>query len=106
MRHLIACCDGTWMTAAKQSNVNRLRAAVVTPEGRPEPFYVAGAGVSDNPLDALRGGLTGADLEQSIKAGYRWLAQEYRPGDHVALFGYSRGAYTARSVTGLISRVG
>jgi hypothetical protein len=106
MRHLIACCDGTWMTAAKQSNVNRLRAAVVTPEGRPEPFYVAGAGVSDNPLDALRGGLTGADLEQSIKAGYRWLAQEYRPGDHVALFGYSRGAYTARSVAGLISRVG
>ncbi|GAA0928955.1 DUF2235 domain-containing protein [Pseudonocardia zijingensis] len=106
MRHLIACCDGTWMTAVKQSNVSRLRAAVVTQPGEPEPLYVEGAGVSDNPIDALRGGLTGADLDRSITAGYRWLAREYRPGDQVALFGYSRGAYTARSIAGMISRVG
>jgi hypothetical protein len=106
MRHLIACCDGTWMTAVKQSNVSRLHGAVVTPAGHPEPLYVEGAGVSDNPIDALRGGLMGADLDKSIKTGYRWLAQQYQPDDHIALFGYSRGAYTARSIAGMISRVG
>lgn len=106
MRHLVICCDGTWQTITKQSNVGRLHSAVVTPAGHPEPHYVKGAGASGNPVEALRGGLIGADLESSIKDGYRWLAQEYRPGDRIALFGYSRGAYTARSVAGMISRVG
>jgi hypothetical protein len=106
MRHLVVCCDGTWATITKQTNVSRLHTALVTPAGHPEPHYVRGAGASRNPINMMRGGLTGADLATSIKDGYRWLAREYRPGDHIALFGYSRGAYTARSLAGMICRVG
>jgi hypothetical protein len=106
VRHLIVCCDGTWQNAAKKSNVSRLCEAVVTPAGHPEPHYIEGPGVSRNPVNALRGGLTGADLSRGILDGYRWLAQEYRPGDRIALFGFSPGAYTARSIAGMIGRAG
>jgi hypothetical protein len=63
MRQLVVCCDGTWQTITKQTNVGRLHSAVVTPAGHPVPHYVKGAGATGNPVDALRGGLTGADLE-------------------------------------------
>ncbi len=106
MRHLIVCCDGTWQNIAQQSNVSRFRAAVVTPPGDPEPHYVKGAGVSRNPVARIRSGLTGADLSAGITDGYRWLVTHHRAGDRIALFGFSRGAYTARSIAGMIARVG
>jgi hypothetical protein len=106
VRHLVVCCDGTWQGVAQHSNVSRLAAAVVTPPGDPEPRYVKGVGVSWNPVDVVRGGLTGAGLAAGIKDGYRWLVQEFRAGDRIAVFGFSRGAYTARSLAGMIGRVG
>jgi hypothetical protein len=106
MRHLVVCCDGTWQDVAQHSNVSRLHTALIPPPGDPEPLYVKGVGVSSNPVDMLRGGLTGAGLAAGIKAGYRWLVREFRAGDRVAVFGFSRGAYTARSLAGMIGRVG
>src|SRR3954447_7105283 len=101
LRHLVVCCDGTWQDVAQHSNVSRLHQAVVTPPDDPEPLYVKGVGVSTNPVDVLRGGLTGAGLSASIKDGYRWLVREFRHGDRAAIFGFSRGAYTARSLAGM-----
>jgi hypothetical protein len=106
LRHLIVCCDGTWQDVAQHSNVSRLHTAIVTPPGHPEPLYVRGVGVSWNPVDVLRGGLTGAGLSDGIKEGYHWLVREFRQGDRIAVFGFSRGAYTARSLAGMIGRVG
>lgn len=106
MRHLIVCCDGTWQNIAQQSNVSRFHSAVVTPTGHPTPHYVKGAGVSRNVVARIRGGLTGADLSAGITDGYRWLVTHHRAGDRIALFGFSRGAYTARSIAGMIGRVG
>jgi hypothetical protein len=106
VRQLVVCCDGTWQDVAQQSNVSRLHAALVVPPGHPEPEYVKGVGVSWNPVNALRGGLIGAGLSAGIKKGYRWLAREFRHGDRIAVFGFSRGAYTARSLAGMIGRVG
>jgi hypothetical protein len=106
MRHLIVCCDGTWQNVAQQSNVSRFHSAVVTPPGSPEPHYIRGVGISRNPVAVLRGGITGADLSAGIINGYRWLVETYRTGDRIAVFGFSRGAYTARSLAGMIGRVG
>ena len=106
MRRLIVCCDGTWQNVAQDSNVSRLHAAIVTPAGDPEPLYIKGVGVSRSPVDAVRGGLTGAGLSESITDGYRWVARHFRPGDRLAIFGFSRGAYSARSLAGMIGRVG
>jgi hypothetical protein len=103
---LSVCCDGTWQDVAQDSNVSRLHAAIVPAPGDPEPRYVPGVGVSPDLLDRLRGGLTGAGLDKAITDGYRWLVQNFRPGDRIAVFGFSRGAYTARSLAGMIGRVG
>jgi Uncharacterized alpha/beta hydrolase domain (DUF2235) len=106
MRDLIVCCDGTWMDIAAHSNVSRLHGAIVTPPGDPQPLYVKGVGVSLNPVRALSGGLTGAGLTAAITDGYRWLVQNFRPGDRISVFGFSRGAYAARSLAGMVGRVG
>lgn len=106
MAHLVVCCDGTWQSVAAHSNVSRLHAAIVPAAGDPKPLYVRGVGVSRNPVDVLRGGLTGAGLDRSITDGYRWLVRQFRRGDRISVFGFSRGAYTARSLAGMIGRVG
>ena len=56
--------------------------------------------------DRLLGGAFGFGLFDAIKAGYRWLALNYDPGDEIFVLGFSRGAYTARSLVGMIGRVG
>jgi hypothetical protein len=105
-RRLSVCCDGTWLGVRQDSNVARLHRAIVPAPGDPEPLYVKGVGVSGNPVDVVEGGLTGAGLSRSITAGYRWLVEQFRAGDRVAVFGFSRGAYTARSLVGMVGRVG
>jgi uncharacterized protein (DUF2235 family) len=56
--------------------------------------------------EKLLGGLFGWKLSRNITDAYIWLAQQFEPGDQVFVFGFSRGAYTARSFVGLISRCG
>jgi hypothetical protein len=48
----------------------------------------------------------GAGLSNNVREGYRWLMQNYNEGDEIFLFGFSRGAFTARSLAGLIARCG
>ncbi|MEX0969353.1 MAG: DUF2235 domain-containing protein [Paracoccaceae bacterium] len=49
---------------------------------------------------------SGLEVNQSIIQGYGHLCKNYKPGDRIMLFGYSRGAYAVRSIAGLIDRVG
>lgn len=51
-------------------------------------------------------GAFGVGLEDSLRAGYGFLAHNYVKGDEIYLFGFSRGAYTARSIAGLASSFG
>ncbi|QOL80864.1 DUF2235 domain-containing protein [Pseudooceanicola spongiae] len=50
--------------------------------------------------------LLGRGINRQIQRAYGHLASRYRPGDRVFLFGYSRGAYAARSLAGIIDRIG
>jgi uncharacterized protein (DUF2235 family) len=63
-------------------------------------------GVGSTWYERLPGGLLGTGLDLNIQQGYKWLSQRYREGDKVFLFGFSRGAYTARSLVGLIRKCG
>ncbi|HRO15149.1 MAG TPA: DUF2235 domain-containing protein, partial [Paracoccus sp. (in: a-proteobacteria)] len=49
---------------------------------------------------------TGRGLEDRIAAAYGWLASSWHPGDPIFIFGYSRGAFSARSLAGMIAQVG
>jgi uncharacterized protein (DUF2235 family) len=68
--------------------------------------YLHGVGDSDNFLARLLGGALGAGLITRIVRGYTFVSRSYAPGDRIFLVGFSRGAYTARALAGMISAKG
>ncbi|MCC6237494.1 MAG: DUF2235 domain-containing protein [Dehalococcoidia bacterium] len=99
MRRLVICCDGTWNVPAHNTNVRKLFASVARSEEQPEPYYDPG-------VDGLLGGLFGEGISANIRDAYRWLCQNYQPDDQLYLFGFSRGAFTVRSLVGFIRVAG
>jgi hypothetical protein len=110
-RRLIACCDGTWNMPDRHghtTNVVRLVRSIrsCAQAGISQiVFYHPGVGTG-NFLDKWIGGGTGIGLSENVRSAYAWFVDNYEDGDEIFLFGFSRGAYTARSVAGLIAHVG
>lgn len=69
-------------------------------------YYQAGVGTEESWWDHIYGGGTGAGLSENIREAYSFLAMNYLPGDQIFLLGFSRGAFTARSIGAMISCVG
>ena len=69
-------------------------------------YYHSGVGTEGGLLDWLAGGATGMGLVRNVQSAYQWLTTAYEPGDRVALFGFSRGAYTVRSLAGMLGACG
>lgn len=113
---LIVCCDGTWVNAAGKgsrsappTNVSRLIRALQPTSLKGEPqivLYHAGVGSSGQLLDAAVGGAFGLGLDQDIRDLFQFLCFNYHGGDRIVLVGFSRGAFTARSVADLVASVG
>jgi uncharacterized protein (DUF2235 family) len=112
MRRLIVCCDGTWNTPDQiaVTNVRRLYHALDDTDQRENEqlvYYQSGVGTGGGDLLGwLSGGVAGVGLSQNVMDAYRWLSTTYRHEDRIALFGFSRGAYTARSLAGMIAACG
>lgn len=109
-KRIVICSDGTWNTPDQKhvsSVVHMARAiAPTSPDGESQiVFYDRGVGTG-NLLDRLTGGALGHGLDRNIEDGYRFLVHNYGDGDEIYLFGFSRGAYTARSLGGLIRNSG
>jgi uncharacterized protein (DUF2235 family) len=115
VKRLIICCDGTWNRADQEqngtpcpTNVVKLayRIAKHDTAGTPQVvFYDQGVGTG-NVVDRFSGGAFGDGLEDNIYDAYRFLIANYEPGDEIFLFGFSRGAFTARSIAGMIRKCG
>jgi uncharacterized protein (DUF2235 family) len=111
MKHLIICLDGTWSDGnapAPQTNIAVLAGIIdPNPAGAPEQrvYYDAGVGTGGL-IDRIAGGMFGKGLSANVLAAYRFLCQFYEPGDRIYVFGYSRGAFTARSLCGFMSASG
>jgi uncharacterized protein (DUF2235 family) len=104
-KRIIFCADGTWDGAANSTNVYKIfKALNFTAEQC--PIYDDGVGSDGNPLLKFVGGAFGVGLDQKIKDGYTRISHLYEAGDQVFLFGFSRGAYTARSLGGMIALCG
>ena len=69
-------------------------------------YYQAGVGTRSGRLARLWGDATGAGLKLNVREAYGFVCHNYRDGDEIYLFGFSRGAYTARAIAGLISQYG
>ncbi|MFP5206264.1 MAG: DUF2235 domain-containing protein [Acidobacteriota bacterium] len=105
-KRIVFCADGTWDDPNSDSNVCQLYNAIENLPGAQVPMYDSGVGANGLGLDKWLGGGLGAGLFQKIKDGYSAIAGHYQPGDLIFLFGFSRGAYTARSLAGMISICG
>ena len=68
--------------------------------------YLHGVGDSHNALVKLLGGAFGAGIIERIVRGYTFISREYDPGDRITIAGFSRGAYTARALAGMIASQG
>lgn len=109
-KRLVVCCDGTWDVPDRRggpSNVTKLALAIAPCDEqgmRQLCLYLKGVGTGVS--DRWRGGAFGFGLSKNVLAAYRYLVMNYEPGDEIFLFGFSRGAYTARSTAGLIRNCG
>ncbi len=103
--------DGTWNAAdskGDETNVARLSRAVRANSGdKPQiALYLRGVGTSGPWFQQFLDGATGDGVDDNIRAAYMFLSQNYLPGDEIFLFGFSRGAFTARSLAGFIGKCG
>ncbi len=99
------CADGTWDTVSSLTNVYRLYCSLLVSSAQ-VPLYDDGVGADCGDFTKLLDGAFGFGLFQKIKDGYSGVAHLYEPGDEIFLFGFSRGAYTARSLAGMIAACG
>ena len=113
-KRLVICCDGTWNSPDQvrggkpaPTNVVKIALAVAPTDstGREQrTFYHQGIGT--NRWDRMRGGVFGFGLSRDVREVYRFLVQNFTPGDEIFFFGFSRGAYTARSAAGFVRNCG
>ncbi len=115
-QRLVLCLDGTWNN--RDSSTNVLHQAVLTSQGDTGDGFVQKVyydeGVGNGVLDGISGGGFGIGLERNVREAYNWLVAHFNDAgrvskytaDEIYIFGFSRGAYTARSLVGFISRCG
>ncbi|MCG2665731.1 DUF2235 domain-containing protein [Bradyrhizobium sp. GCM10023182] len=103
MKKLAIYLDGTFNTLNNNTNVWRLKS--LTAETTDQRVYYS-QGVGTIRGEAVRGGVAGYGIDDEIIQAYTWLIENFDDGDEIFIFGFSRGAYTARSLSGLISKCG
>jgi uncharacterized protein (DUF2235 family) len=114
MKRLIVCCDGTWNRpdevrdgVAAPTNVAKITLALADEDAdgnEQRLHYLTGVGTRRG--ERFTGGAFGVGLSRNVQDGYRFLVDNYEPGDKLYFFGFSRGAYTARSLAGLVRNSG
>lgn len=125
-RKLVVCCDGTWNTPRNETNVFRtyrfLRERLGSPAevtqkdgvrtcgGRTadgsEVLLFYDQGVGTDWFSRLVGGAAGVGLSDNVRDAYHFLGHNFEPGSEIYVFGFSRGAYTARSLCGFLKAAG
>jgi uncharacterized protein (DUF2235 family) len=114
-KNIVLLSDGTGNTPEKNrgTNVWKVYLAIDRHDHEEDPrlpqqvaFYDDGVGTEGIRIIRLAGGAFGLGLSRNIRQLYTSLVLNYEPGDKVFLFGFSRGAFTVRSLAGMISRCG
>ena len=122
-KHIIICLDGTWNDPTERTNVYKIFRAL---GGQEEAiadddvavgdylirkgqgflaFYLEGVGAQGRGEGMLEGAL-GLGLHKRVLNGFLLASRFYEPGDKFWIFGFSRGAWSARCLAGMISKVG
>ena len=120
-RRLVICCDGTWQTSVTEkenvpSNVTKLCRLIKRHSDKKTDsdrkwhqlvYYDSGIGTGNlSGVESARQGASGAGLMENVIEAYNFLVLNYQEGDEIFTFGFSRGAFTARAVAGLVADIG
>ena len=117
MKRIVICADGTWNLRdqvdkesgkRRPTNVTKTARAVLprARDGKDQiVFYHDGLGTR-GPMDKATGGAFGAGIEDNVRNLYRSIVYNYEPGDELYFFGFSRGAFTVRTLAGFMNLVG
>jgi uncharacterized protein (DUF2235 family) len=107
-KRIVLLSDGTGNSSAKaqQTNVWRMFQALDPAHVDQIMMYHDGVGTSTNKYLAMLGGAFGWGLKRNVLELYEFVCRNYQPGDELFVFGFSRGAFTARTIVGLIDQVG
>ena len=115
-KNIVVCCDGTTNEFARdRTNVVKLFYTLIHDPSRQVAFYHPGLGTMEaagalttfsRKLTKLAGLAVGYGLEADIRDAYVFLMNYFQEGDRLFLFGFSRGAYTARAVASLLHMYG
>lgn len=107
-RKIIVFADGTGNSAAKpfKTNVWRLYQALDLLGGKQLASFADGVGTSGFKPFAILGLALGFGVRRRVLSLYRFLCLNFREGDEIYVFGFSRGAFIARILVGLVSREG
>lgn len=117
MKRIIICADGTWNERdqvdketgkRRPTNVTKILRAVLPRDGAGVDqivCYDEGLGTGGG-LDHLTGGAFGSGIEDNIRQLYRFILYNYVDGDELYFFGFSRGAFTVRTLAGFMNEVG
>ena len=115
-KRIVLSFDGTWNTPdedtadqiSSETNVRLFHDSVTTSTGadgvqQTKTYY---AGVGTSLFERFKGGVLGIGVSRTLMRGFKQLSLEYQHGDRIYIVGFSRGAYTARALTGVLTRVG
>lgn len=116
-KRIIICADGTWNEPERKdektgkmlpTNVLKVARAVLPRDKNGVDqvvYYHVGVGTG-GPLDRLTGGAFGTGMAQNVRSLYRFIVYNWVPGDELYFFGFSRGAFTVRTLAGFMVKVG
>ena len=115
-KKIILFSDGTWNKPEQKdrdrlspSNVVKIARALEAYDNdglEQRRFYDRGVGAEGGMFNKILGGMTGLGISKNIKDLYEFLVNNYEEEDKIYCFGFSRGAYTVRSLCGLINKCG
>jgi len=122
MKRIVLCADGTWnnrdhlidtkTNRRHPTNVTKLARAVLptASDGTHQVvYYLEGLGIKEQDEGFSRyylNAATGQGLKANVRNLYRFLLYNYSPGDELYFFGFSRGAYTVRTLAGFMNYAG
>jgi hypothetical protein len=117
VKRIVICADGTWNVRdqvdeetkkRRPSNVTKIARAVLpqSADGIDQVVYYDEGLGTGNAVDKFSGGAFGRGIEENIRQLYRFIVYNYQSGDELYFFGFSRGAFTVRSLAGFMNLVG
>ncbi len=117
MKNIVICCDGTGNEYG-ENNTNVVETYTICKKNEDQiAFYDPGVGTGgweymegkkpgEETLTSLADQATGKGLQKNVNDAYGYLMETYETGDRIFLFGFSRGAFTVRSLAGMLYKVG